>query len=241
MGCSICECNNIKIYDFSNPSETYVREIFYKLRIRKISKDEFLEIMNKNHIQKFRIEKILFVKLLENTFYETNPKLNVYKRIHSILFDLLVNEIEKYYDRKEIIIKIFPILKTTNNKEVYYINLIKEYFGKEILYGKLHNLFVRCFEFYSFKINKIIMIETENEDLRYHTHMMNEEFFNHGNIVLSVDNLFKYLIEDNKNIEKIFIKRESLNAIFKEYDILSFEGIRDYLIDFKLNNNVKEK
>ena len=236
MGC----CYNKKIYEFSNPSEKYIRDIVSKIRVTKLKKEDLSNILDKQYRRNFKMERKFFLPLLDDCFID-DSKDNPYEKIHSAIFEMYLDSIINFACKAEILLNIFPLLnKPFTSEETDFSLLLIRYFGKEIPYKQLKFYIFRLFEFYSHRLNKAVIFTTENSQLSFSAYEMNQEFFFYDCIMKSVDYLLRGL-RKNKEGENFIVKRENLHVIFIEIDTISYESIRDYIINFKLNNYELEK
>lgn len=238
MGC----CNNKITYDFSNPSEKIIREILKDMKIFSYNKFQFQNILNQqfSKYKNYQMKKIFFVPLFEDYIISNEKKTNNSYDIHLRIFDLFLDFIEKFNSKEEILLKIFPLLnKLYTYEENDFNGLIRKYFSNEVSYTHLRGFLVNLFIFYSHKINKIIIFYSDKNKLKAEAHKMNEEFFYYENIYRSVEKILAPLCKgrNNEEEEDFIIPKQDLHLIFREIETLSHEGIRDYIINFKLNDN----
>ena len=109
MGGQSC-CYKEQTYDFRNPSEKYIRDIVSKMRITNVEIGRFKKILNKEYHRNFRMKRIFFNTLMEEYYYDTDEKNNVYKEIHERIFSLYCDSILNFASKQEIIMKIYPLL-----------------------------------------------------------------------------------------------------------------------------------
>lgn len=94
------------------------------------------------------------------------------------IFDLILYEFSDFTNKEEFLIKIFPLLKKSfTYEENDFSLLLLKYFGKEFTYCKLESIMFELFEFYSHKINKLVMFHYNNDELKLQASNMNQDFF----------------------------------------------------------------
>jgi hypothetical protein len=233
MGCcqSLTENNNIQIkaYDYSNPSEEKNLEILSELKIRQLQKKDLLKLFDK--FMKWKFEKYHFEEVFTEYFVNENEIENPYSKIHSKIIYCLIGEIQDFSNKNLIILKFYPLLRKKKDKVKDFSELLRSQFGQKISWKNLYSILRNYFEFFTYKVNKIIIQTTTNEDLIFHSYSMVQEFFNRNNISSALKYLHlefsKYENKEEKDVAKI----HELRSFFIDNDILCIDKIRLYLIE----------
>jgi len=242
MGC--CYDNKqILYFDYSNPSELYIRDILSKLKMRNINKYNFQILIENPTFKNVNFNKKNFDEIYRENIIDENERENPYLKIHSKIFFYLIDDISDFSDKNQILLQFYPLLKKKHDRERTrdYSNLLEKKFGKQVRWDDLSRILGYYFKMYCYKMNNIIIHNTINEDLINHTIEMTHQFFNYDVIVLALENLHEdfdyYLTYDDGDTAEI----SNLNAFFLENGLLDFETIRDYLINTEIKRREMKK
>jgi len=214
--------------------EDIIRESINDLKVSKETlvnfKAKLTEIYKKN---KF-IEKSLLREYLAGIFYNNNYYSNSQVNIHKRIYEEFINCLSEKPKYEEILLMVFPLLNFNDtNKEIILDEfaevLFKYYEENYVSHGKLHLLFLKIYEFYTFKLTKIYQILNENVEIKKKLVLMNHYIFTFKNLNAKVLKMLKSLETGNKDENHINMNLYKNN--FREKNYLLINDIRDYLLD----------
>lgn len=225
MGISCCNKNEEKKY----ATEEFIFVVVSNLKICRYSYPEIKSLLYSAMHKKIRIKKEIIKKPLSDIFYDQTILNNDYFEIHEKIFEeyfYLLNDTVNLYD---IIFYAFPLLNKTKyeeHNEMSFIltNLLGEYYS----HTELYLLFVRVFEFYTFKITKVIEYSTIDVDLKYNLVTLGKTYFTFHNIELRVLEFLKKF--EKGSLEEKMINFGDFRNTYRNKGLFNFNNIRDYVI-----------
>lgn len=213
-------------------SEETIRNIISNLKIRKCTCTELKKILNSLIKYQKNMEKDSLIDDLSKLFYEKDEMKNDFVTIHQKIFEELFDMLNNYFNPNEFLLYVYPLLNRSKAKELKeFLGILTDYQGKFYSHNKLHILFLRIFEFYSYKLTKIIHLETKDEAVKINSMLMLRHIYTYANMDKATIDLLKLL--ESQNLDEYRITIDEINHALKHKRVLSIDHIRDYIIEYK--------
>ena len=223
MGCN-CTSPNLQ----SKSIEESIREIIYELKIAKLTLKEYSELLSE--IFQYKNSENSTKQLLSEIFYESNPNLNPYHNIHKEIFEFYYNLIKDFLIVEYILLVSFPYLKKNSDRDnKYFFAILNEIYSDKFSYNFINLLFLKIFEQFSYKITKIIFVNTQNEEIKKNCYYVIKQYFKFEIIEKRVVNLLNSFDQLDKNEKNLDIN--DLVNFFENKNVFHFSDIRDFLIN----------
>lgn len=222
MGCG-CLGQNLKQID--EP----IREIISSLKISKLTLGELADKVSIIFESRLFMNDFSIKLHLKEIFYETDPSINSYSIIHEQLFESFFEIVKNDINLEVILITSFPFLKNFDNKaSKYYFGILNEIYSERFSYNFIFLLFLKSFEYFTYKITKIIFMNTADEELKKFCFFVIKEHFVYEKIEKRVVGLLSSFdqFEKNENILDIV----DLMQYFENKNVFHIDGIRDFII-----------
>jgi len=210
-------------------NEDIICEIISKLKITQFSLGAFNFELNNAMKDQIICKKKDIEEDLAELFYEENPFINNYRNIHQRIFEELFYIFSMEVRRSEILLYLFPLLSKTKGKESgEFSDILKEYFGNYYSLDELHIFYLKLFEFYSFKITRIIQFQEEYNEIMKNLTLMNKYFFTFEKIEYKVTIFLKPFKNDRNETKNIYF--DNFKEHLKSKALFSYSNIRDYIL-----------
>lgn len=224
MGSS-CDCRQ----GLELSQENYIRDIIMNLKICKIKFTQLKKLLrdifgNKEQFAKFAVkdkfQKLFFDKNLNNNYLEFHEK------IFDEMFFCLDDRMGAYH----FLLFCFPLLIHQKDKEnLYFFELIKDLFGNELSYKNLYCIMITIFEFYTFKVSKVIETFTKSLEVKRKISLLTKFSFNYEVIDRAVKNILEQFYDPEKEYRKY--SSTYISEALKDKKIYNFSDIRDCVLE----------
>jgi hypothetical protein len=210
-----------------------INEIIYSLKITKLTLGEFSDKINDYIKLNSGTSKNDFKSFLAEIFYEANPSRNKYSNIHEKIYEYFFQYIKDDINKFKFILFLFPLFKKIEgDAHKYYFGILFQIYSNKFSFNFLYRHFFTIFELFSYKISKIIFMNTQDEELKKNCYFMIKECFSFEKIDKCVGYLLAYIENFDKDNNNIDI--EDLIKFFLKKQVFHFEDIKNYIINSKL-------
>ncbi len=221
-----CSSNSILRNDDS------IRTIIRNLYIRNLYYEDLKKILisfsTKIPQQKTELIKENFAKV----FYLKDPINNPHILYQAIIFEEFYNLLKPDLNIYEILLFAYPLLKKKKNQKSFeeFVEILVNVYGEFNSVNRLKDILMKIFEFYSYKITKLIKLETNNNELNENSFKLIKYVYNYDNINKAIFKILKKLLETKNNLDEFNVTSEEICDILKDKKIFNFEEIRDSII-----------
>jgi len=213
----------------SKENEDLMKEIIRNLKISKFSYQDLKAKLVSLSVKKATLTKESIKSDFEKIFLEKDAIKNKYICYHLKFYEEFENLLHPEINIFEIILFAYPLL-IKQSKKVYeeFVEILTNVHGEFYSANKLHSIFMKIFEFYSYKITKIIYLESNNGELKENAFSMNKNFFTFENIKKAVDKILKEFHSDK--MDDFRICSDDICDCLKDKSVFGFEEIRNCII-----------
>ncbi len=231
MGC----CYNNTVIKKLPYEEERVRDIVSKLKICEVTYTELNKILLKIFPNKYIILKQFFINQMSKIFFDQNISINPSVALHRKIFEQFASLFDEKISIGEIFLYIYPFLKKEKEKCQNEFSDILAYYCKDnkISFVDLKVVYLKLFQFYSFKITRILHDQFTNLEFKKKMFLSNKYFYNYSNINSKTLEMLKEL--DNNESYRSNITLKQLALFLSNKGIYSFSEIRDYLACMNAN------
>lgn len=212
-------------------NEDTIRNVFLSLSITKFTYQDLKSLLVSITLKKANNNKETLKDDLEKLFYEKNKIKNANIRFHSKFFEEFHSMLKTEFDIHEVLLLAYPLLRKKRNK-IYeeFVEIMANTHGKFYSANKLHQIFMRIFELYTYRITKIMQLEAVDEETRAGAAALIKHVFTYDNINKAIDRILKRF-DSEANMDEFCISSEEVCESLKDKNFFSLEQIRDFVID----------